>query len=182
MATSYHMVHYRRFSAQAGGLPLAKLDTLCRNALSQVDASGTALWQRAQDRVYALTAPDGRQVVLNRVADLASAVFGEMCLIQDGGFQALLELRASQVQLSNLTVAEIFSLNERSAPQGAQFVRGMIYWLAIGSHLFFVKTQSMTAEHLKDYLGWLLANWTCPERVESVSLSMQLRPRSGTGF
>lgn len=160
MATSYHMVHYRRFSAQAGGQRLAKLDTLCRNALSQVDASGTALWQRAQDRVYALTAPDGRQIVLNKVADLASAVFGEMCLIQDGGFQALLELRASQVQLSNLTVAEIFSLNERSAPQGSQFVRGMIYWLAIGDHLFFVKTQSMTADHLKDYLGWLLANRT----------------------
>jgi hypothetical protein len=32
----------------------------------------------------------------------------------------------------------------------------MVYWLAIGNHLLFVKTQSMTAENLRQYLEWLL--------------------------
>ncbi len=97
-----------------------------------------------------------QQIVLNRVADLTDAVFGEMCLVDSKGIQALLEQTASKVELSNITTAEIYALQEREAPKGSQFVRGMAYWLAIGSHLFFVKTQSMSPTHMHKYFAWLL--------------------------
>jgi hypothetical protein len=156
MATAYHMVHYRRFDAAEVDLKGATLEALCRSALDVADATKVTLWERAQDRLFDLGDGEGRQVLLNKVADLSSAVFGEMCLVQNRDLQALLELKPSMVRLSNITTAEIFNLNERTAPRGSQFVRGMVYWLAIGNHVFFVKTMSMTSEHLHSYLDWLL--------------------------
>jgi hypothetical protein len=152
MASAYHLVHYRLFKPQ---IKQPSLEKLCRSALNTTDKS-LSLWQRASDRIFDLPTATNRKVVLNTVADLSSAVIGEMCLLQSDGFQALLELKTAQHKTSNITTAEIFSLEERSAPQNSQFIRGMIYWLAIGNHLFFVKTQSATAEHLKLYLEWLL--------------------------
>ena len=136
MANAYHVVNYRLYTAAKKE---ASLEVLCRGALDSVD-NGTALWQRVQDRIFDV--PDGhnRKIVLNKVADLSSAVFGEMCLVQSDGYQALLELKAAKVQTSDITTAQIFNLEERSAPQNSQFIRGMIYWLVIGNHLLFVKT------------------------------------------
>ncbi len=114
------------------------------------------MWERAQDRFFDLSDAAERQVVLNKVADLSSAVFGEMCLFQKQDFQALLEMQTSKVQLSNITKAEIFNLAERAAPNNSKFIRGLCYWLVIGNHLFFVKTQSMTADILNVYMDWLL--------------------------
>ena len=153
MASAYHIVHYKQFNPQ--GKASIAFEALCRTALDNQNG-GVPLWQRVSDRVFDLPPPEARKIVLNRVADLASAVFGELCLIQADGFQALIELTANQVQTSNLTKAQIFNLAERSAPQNSQFIRGMVYWLAIKNHVFFVKTQSMTAEHLRQYFEWLL--------------------------
>jgi hypothetical protein len=156
MPTAYYMVHYRRFEAGAANLNGATIETLCRSSLDVADSANVKLWERAQDRLFDVGDSDGRQILLNKVADLSSAVFGEMCLVQSSDLQALLELKPSKVQLSDLTMAEIFNLGERSAPTGSQFVRGMAYWLAIGNHIFFVKTHSMSAEYLHAYLNWLV--------------------------
>lgn len=156
MSTAYHMVHYRRFEVGEAELEGRTLESLCRSALDVADGSLGTLWERAKDRLFDMNDADSRKVLLNKVADLSSAVFGEICLFQSRDLQALLELTASNVQLSNITTAQIFNLNERFAPTGSQFVRGMAYWLAIGNHLFFVKTQSMTSEYLQSYLDWLL--------------------------
>jgi hypothetical protein len=156
MPSVYHMVHYRRFEANNTGVQGQTLETLCRTALGSVDLNNSSLWDRPNDRLLSIGDADGRQIVLNKVADLSSAVFGEMCLVQDKDSQALLELKVSSVKLSNITTAQIFNLDERTAPQGSQFVRGMAYWLAIGNHLFFVKTHSMIPDFIKAYLNWLL--------------------------
>lgn len=156
MPTAYHMVHYRRFDPGTAALNGTTLEELCRSALDIVDPAKLTLWERPQDRLFDLGDSEGRQIVLNKVADLSSAVFGEMCLVQSRDLQALLELTVSTVKLSNITTAQIFNLDERMAPKGSQFVRGMAYWLAIGNHVLFVKTNSMTAEYLHSYLDWLL--------------------------
>ncbi len=159
MPTAYHMVHYRRFklSDNTAG---STLEDLCRTALDVTNSNGIKLWERAQDRLCSLNDPEGREIFLNRVADLSSAVFGEMCLTQAQDLQALLQMHAKTVQLSNLTLAEVFELNERTAPSGSKFIRGMLYWLAIGNHLFFIKTQSMTANFLSTYIKWLIGSVT----------------------
>lgn len=95
-------------------------------------------------------------MVLNKVADLSTSVFGEACLVDTKGLQALLQLKRSNVELSNLTTAEVFDLNESGAPDGSQFLRGMAYWLAVGDHLIFVKTSNMTSDLIQGYLDWLL--------------------------
>src|SRR5262249_23705355 len=106
MSNTYLMVNYRRF-----GAPQAlSLEALCRTALGHTGTTGVPLWERALDRLFSCLEGDGRQIMLNRVADLSSAVFGEMCLLQRDGLQALIALTADKVKLSNLTIAEIFPL------------------------------------------------------------------------
>lgn len=82
MPTVYHMVHYRRFDPGGAGLQGGTLEGLCRSALGHVDASGVTLWERIQDRFHDLVDVAERQVLLNKVVDLSSAVFGEMCLFE----------------------------------------------------------------------------------------------------
>jgi hypothetical protein len=154
--STYHMVHYRRFQRAKGMAANPLFEQICRSALSAQDDSSVSLWERAGDRVYAYPAPEDRQILLNRVADLNSAVFGELCLVQAKDLQALIELKAQKMKLSELTTAEIYALSERSAPQGSQFLRGLLYWLAIGDHLFFVKLNAITPVNMQDYFTWLL--------------------------
>jgi hypothetical protein len=159
MSTAYHLVHYRRFEAIGAQLGTETLESLCRKALDTKDKSKQALWSRPTDRLCSLPAKD-KQVHLNKVADLTDAVIGEMCLIQQNDLQALLSSKITSVKLSKKTTAQVFSLAEKKAPTGEEFVRGMAYWLAIGNHLFFVKTHGMTADLMHAYLNWLLSNQT----------------------
>jgi hypothetical protein len=154
MPSAYHTVHYKLFSPKPKSA--ASLEALCRTALNTKDKTHATLWQRVADRVCDIPDVASRKMVLNRVADLSSAVFGEVCLIQSDGLQALLELNTANVQTSNITTAQVFHLQEKTAPKNSQFIRGMTYWLAVGNHLFFVKTQLMSAEYLRQYLEWLV--------------------------
>ena len=143
----YHMVHYREFTTSLVSMP--SLEEQTRNRLSATGISGTPRWQSIADRLMSLNDESGLELVLNKVADLSSAVFGEMCLIHNNGVQALLNLKAETHQLSSITMAEIYSLMESGAPTGTRYVRGLAYFLAIGQHLFFIRTQSLTPEHIK---------------------------------
>lgn len=154
--TTYHMVQYRRFQRGAGVAAQPSFETMCRTVLDDHGASPQPLWKRAGDRVFSYPVPDARQILLNRVADLKSAVYGEMCLVQGKDLQAIIEMTPSNVQLSDLTTAEIYALSERTAPKGSQFLRGLLYWLAIGDHLFFVKLHSITPTNMQDYFDWFL--------------------------
>jgi hypothetical protein len=154
--TVYHMVHYREFSHDSAGLKSKSLETLVREQLSGVGSSGLPRWEAIEDRVLDLGSGDGMEVVLNRVADLSSAIFGEMCLVHSNGVQALLKLTAEKHQASTITLAEVYSLMEESAPRGSKYVRGLAYFLAIGNHLFFIRTQSLVQETIEAYINWLL--------------------------
>ena len=128
MPTVYHMVHYRRFEGdgQVGG---KTFEALCREALNTVSSGSTPLLERPLDRLFNVGGTDGRKVFLNKVADLSSAVFGELCLSQATDLQPFLNMTPSAVQLSELTNAVIFPLDERKAPDGSEFIRGLAYWL-----------------------------------------------------
>ena len=155
MSTAYHMVHYRRFDADAKALNEKTLEVLCREALNS-EIGSSRLWARPGDRVFDVGDGDGRKIFLNKVADLSDAVFGEMCLAQAKDLQTLLGTKPSEVKLSDLTTATVYDLEERGAPKGSQFIRGLAYWLAIGNHVLFVKTQSMSSELIRLYIDWLL--------------------------
>ncbi|MEE3500476.1 hypothetical protein [Acidiphilium acidophilum] len=155
MKTAYHMVQYRRFEPDAETPNGATLEMLCRKALN-TSKDGSPLSSRPDDRVFPVEGEGNRKILLNKVADLSSAVFGELCLIQTADLQALLSSKRTVVELSDLTTATIFELDERTAPDGTEFVRGMSYWLVIGNHLLFVKMQSMSVELLQSYFEWLL--------------------------
>ena len=150
----YHMVHYREFSIV--GASTLSLEAQARQQLSANGPSGNTRWASIADRLMSLNDGSGLELVLNKVADLSSAVFGEMCLIHNNGVQALLKLEAEKHQLSSITMAEIYSLMESGAPTGTRYVRGLAYFLAIGQHLFFIRTQSLTPEHIRTYIDWLL--------------------------
>lgn len=130
MSTAYHMVHYRRFEADVKQLKGKTLESLCREALNASNGF-SPLWERPEDRVFDMGSGDNRKIFLNKVADLSNAVFGEMCLAQAKDLQALLNMKPSKVKLSDLTTATVYDLDEREAPKGSQFVRGLAYWLDI---------------------------------------------------
>lgn len=155
MSTTYHMVHYRRFDANAEALKGRTLEVLCREALNTNNGT-SKLWARPEDRVFDVSDGEGRRIFLNKVADLSGAVFGEMCLAQAKDLQALLKMEPTEVELSDLTTATVYDLEESEAPTGSQFIRGLTYWLAIGNHVLFVKTHSMTPELFRQYIDWLL--------------------------
>lgn len=171
MPSAYHTVHYRQLEIAAAAKNVTG-EKLSRSALSAAAGQGPPLWQRVKDRVLDLADDRQHQLVLNRVADQSSAVFGEMCLLQQGGFQALLELKASQKQLSTVTLAEIFALEEKAAPTGSHFVRGILYWLMIGNHVLFVRLQSATPDHLARYLAWL---WQVQTKALAADATFDLR-------
>lgn len=152
----YHMVHYREFAHGDPKHAGKKLEEMLRVQLSATGKSGVPRWESIEDRVLDLGASDGMEIVLNRVADQSSAVFGEMCLVHKNGVQALLQLTAKKHQTSSLTLAEIYSLTEQGAPTGSRYVRGLAYFLAVGDHLFFIRTQSLVPEAIDTYLKWLL--------------------------
>lgn len=160
MPTAYHMVHYRRFDAGKYDLKGQTLETLCRSALNTSDSASASLWERPEDRLFDLGGTDTRRIFLNKVADLSSAVFGELCLAQNRDLQALLSMKPSKIQLSDLTTAVVYDLDEREAPTGSQFIRGLAYWMAIGNHMFFVKTHSMSSDLIHQYLDWMLKSKT----------------------
>lgn len=169
MAGAYHTVNYRRFelSQKASNFTL---EELIRKALAAVDGGGKTLLDRPEDRVCEIGDEEGRQIFLNRVADLTDGIFGELCLAQKHDLQALLRLEPSSVKLSNVTTATIFNLEERKAGTGTQFIRGMIYFLVIANHVFFIKLQAMHPASMKEFLDWLLTSQSplIPEGVETV--------------
>lgn len=180
MSTAYHMVHYRRFEPDTKVPSGATLEALCRAALNKEDGR-SALWSRPEDRVFDVTDGEGRKIFLNKVADLSSAVLGEMCLAQARDLQALLRMEPSEVELSDITTAIVYDLNESEAPAGSQFIRGLAYWIAIGDHLLFVKTHSMTPELIRTYLDWLLKTGGVLDPVISFALNAEFDNTMTTG-
>lgn len=156
---SYHMVHYREFKATGLPAPIS-LENLLRKRLSANGASGAPRWEAINDRLMSPEGNTGYELVLNRVADLSSAVFGEMCLVHNNGLQTLLKIQSKKHQLSTITLAEIYDILESSAPDGTKYIRGLGYFLCIGDHFFFVRNQSLNEEHIHAYFDWLLRTET----------------------
>jgi hypothetical protein len=177
--TSYLMVHYHQNQRANWDGTSPTLEQICRSALSKKDASDLPLWERADARVYSFGDLEPKQILLNKVADLQSAVFGEMCLVQSKDLQAIIEMTAEKKQLSDLTMAEVYALAERAAPAGSQFLRGILYWLAIGDHVFFVKLGAMSSGMMQEYLNWLLASTSSLAVGKTVALLAQFDPSGG---
>lgn len=174
--SSYHMVHYRRNERTNWPVGTPTLENLCRAALGTTDAAGLPLWERAVGRTLSFSDPEPKQILLNKVADLQDAIYGEMCLVQNKDLQAIIQMTATKKQLSELTTAEIYDLSEREAPTGSQFLRGLLYWIVIGDHIFFVKLQGMTADLMQDYLNWLVSSGGSSATPPSISLKAQFDP------
>lgn len=152
----YHMVHYREFSHDDKARASETLESLIRASLNATNSDGFARWESIEERLLPLNNGTGMDLVLNRVADLTTAVFGEMCLIHQNAMLTLLEMNAKKQKLSAVTMAEIYSLTEATAPKGSQYVKGLTYFIAIGNHLFFIRNQSLTYQHIEIYLAWLI--------------------------
>jgi hypothetical protein len=150
----YHKVHYRRIEAAKGD---PSFEQLCREALEAKDLQGQALSLRPDDRVMSIVDDDiQKQVLMNRVADLTTAVFGEICLVLPNDLQAMLRRSTKQLQLSDKTMATVFDLSEAHAPANSQFIRGTGYWLSVGNNLFFIQMNALSARFVQSYLEWLV--------------------------
>jgi len=149
------MVHYRSFTVPKGSPET--LESLCRSALAE-KRDDQELWRRPADRVLTISeeGKPERQFLMNRVADLSSAMFGEVCAANDHDLQAMLKMDTRTEALTGVAETVFFDLAEAHAPDGSRFIRGIGYWFAIGNNLFFITLQSFTAKQLSTYLAWLI--------------------------
>lgn len=169
MNTVYHTVNYRLFETQLPASGSSTLESMLRAVLDTADTTTVdRLWKRPQDRICPVSAESNQRVFLNKVADLTDAVFGELCLANSGDLLTLIKLDPMELKLSDKTDAVVYDFDERKAPDGTNLIRGLAYWLAIGNHLFFVKTQSMSVEHIRFYLEWLLKSQPSGISKESI--------------
>lgn len=160
----YHKVHYRRVVADAAD---PTFEELCRAALETVGDEGKTLSQRPADRVLRLQDGDlQRELLMNRVADLTSAVFGELCLVLPDDLQAMLRRSTKDVKLSDKTMATVFELSEAKAPNNSHFIRGTAYWLCVGNNLFFIQLHALSAKFLQTYLEWLVKKAATDSGIE----------------
>ncbi|QFQ88233.1 hypothetical protein F8A10_11995 [Paracoccus kondratievae] len=167
MSVSYHMVHYRTFAAK--GQQIGSLEEGCRLALSGKDREAKPLWLRPADRIMLESSANGdftgRRFLMNRVADLKTAIFGEVCCVHEKDLQALLRLEAQTKALTDETDTAFFDLSEAEAPNGTHFIRGIGYWLAVGDHLFLITLQTVTPKQIIEYLAWLISVFGPPGTV-----------------
>lgn len=154
MPSKYHTVNYRRFNIDPIPKENPSLEKICRDVLNHKEDKQETLWERANDRIYSIE--NGRKLILNKITDLSSAIFGELCLIDRNGTQALLNAQRVKKQLSDLTLAEVFDLKESSAPKNHEFIKGIAYWMAIGNHFFFIKMHDITVADITNYINWLI--------------------------
>ena len=156
MAPIYKTVHYRKFHSEK--FVDATFQGILLQELNRTNEQGTKLWGRIADRVWKTPPREGCELILNRVADLQTGIFGEACLVDPEGAQAFLELAEKDAKLSNISSAQIYDLQEQNAPANARYVRGILYFLIIENHVFFIQLHGISGDSLQPYFWWLLRN------------------------
>ena len=97
---------------------------------------------------------DSQRVVNDHHVDDVS-VFGDLCLFSPGKMQAILAMATEEHQTLEQAI-RAFSVAEQAAPQGAEYLHGMAYWLVVSDHVYFIAHPSLSTKALEEYLTWLL--------------------------
>jgi hypothetical protein len=93
---------------------------------------------------------------LNNVRVESDLVFGDLCLFSPGQLQALLELSADEDHTTLDEVLKAWSIAEKEAPAGTEYLHGITYWMAVGDHFYQIQHVALQAKAMEEYLTWLL--------------------------
>ena len=89
-------------------------------------------------------------LVLNFVDDRSEYFFGELVRFEPGADLPLLQLD---------TGVKAYNLTQAKAPQGHEPLRGILYFMAVGSHVVLIESDVSSAR-AERYLSWLLSDAT----------------------
>jgi hypothetical protein len=117
---------------------------------------GSRVKARVRNRVTDVPNQPEFRRLLNDSHNGDGYVFGDICLFSPGQLQALLELSADEDHLSLEEVLQAWSIAEKKAPDGTEYLHAIAYWLAIGDHFYQIQHVSLQAKAMEEYLTWLL--------------------------
>ncbi|MEA2880641.1 MAG: hypothetical protein QOF14_5837 [Hyphomicrobiales bacterium] len=87
-------------------------------------------------------------------------VFGDLCLFSPGEMQALLELSKDDDHVPLDEIMSAWSIAEKRAPDGTEYLHAITYWAAIGDHFYQIQHASLQSKAMEEYLTWLLGDQT----------------------
>ena len=145
VATKNVIVHYRKVlegSRAALGVPLHRA---MKKALEHAPAK-VRLRDDWNLRTEAVGGGDMR--FLNNYEDARGHGFGTFLLFEENAHQALL---SGMGRVADVSVAQL------QPEPGRQFLKGILYWLVVGDHLFCVQSSALRVQALEQHVAWLLS-------------------------
>src|SRR5690606_35257797 len=65
-----------------------------------------------------------------------------------------------QALLDQMPDVPMLNVEQAPPPVGKEYVHSMMYWMAVGSHVLMIQSQSLGGKQLEEYLTWLLKDRT----------------------
>lgn len=143
-------IHYRRLEDVTGSFGKHSLESAIRSAMQHSCPEGT-ICDNWKLRAWAVPPSAEDTLLMNIHSDGGHYFFGDLTQYTKGYMQTLIE------QIEHTSVLPV---EQQPPPEGKEYVHSMMYWLAVGSHMFMIQSRSLTSKHLEDYLTWFLKHRT----------------------
>lgn len=139
-------VHYRRLEDPVGAFNGAALDERIRDAMKhRVD--GEKISEHWKLRSFKESEGQADTLLMNLHHDDRQSFFGDLTKYTEGHMQAMLR---------NKEDSPMIVVEQQLPPDGREYVHSIMYWMAIGNHLFAIQSQSLNTRNLERYFTWLL--------------------------
>jgi hypothetical protein len=137
---------YRRLDDRGDPLRGLTLEEATRRALNAV-RNGVALGADWAQRCRQDPFDEQERLFINHHRDRDNYVFSNLVSFTEGRTQAMLE------QIGNIPEIPIETF---AAPDGRQFMNGMLFWMITGNHAFLIQDPRVRAQDVESYLHWLI--------------------------
>lgn len=152
-------INYRRFVDTTGAFDGKSLSEAVKEALRhEPNNDGKALADDWTLRAWGNHTPDSTVWFMNRFRRGKRFIYGDLTAFTRGEFQSVVD-RTDQQQYVDIS--------QFSPPDGQEFVRGMLHWVAIRNHIFIIQDKSLRENALEQYLTWLLTRQTRTARQDA---------------
>lgn len=150
-------VQYRRLTQPESLLVESSLQTELSKALD-IAPNGTPLVDDVALRRFEWS--QDRTLVLNKTERPEEFFFGQLALFQPGGLITL-------IQQYSRPVTEL-EIQQDQPHEGMEYLPGLLYFMAVGNHVFSIESASVRSTALSDYIAWLLG----PDHTELLATSL----------
>jgi hypothetical protein len=149
-------IHYRRLRRDNSQFPAGKTLASALNEALERSIGGAKIRSSVANRLAEVPRQAGYKRVLNNFHFDSSTMFGDLCLFSPGQLQAFLRRSEGEEHTSLDEVLRAWSIAEKAAPAGTEYLHGISYWLAIDDHFYQIQHVAIQSKAMEEYFTWLL--------------------------